>query len=125
MRRHLETGISLLLALAVVGVGCGICLLGTLAVRGDISWTLGGAQYRMWLIREREGVGLALSQTVSYRGHEGTLCQRTSVWFWLWTPRLELQSVDYQECTSLPLQGQTNRDNPPLPRGDAHKGGAP
>lgn len=79
----------------------------------------------MWLIREREGVGLALSQTVSYRGHEGTLCQRTSVWFWLWTPRLELQSVDYQECTSLPLQGQTNRDNPPLPRGDAHKGGAP
>ncbi len=99
MRRRLETAISLLLALAVIGVGCGICLLGTLAARGDLSWTAGGARYRLWLIREREGAGLALSQTAAYRGPEGVACQRTRVWFWLWAPRMGLQEVSYEECS--------------------------
>ncbi len=105
MRRRLETAISLFLALAVVGVGCGTCLLGTLAARGDLSWTMGGAQYRLWLIREREGVGLALSQTTAYRDPEGRLCQRTAVWFWLWAPRMGLQRVNYEEC---PPSGQSH-----------------
>lgn len=99
MRRRLETVISLFLALAVVGVGCGICLLGTLAARGDVSWAVGGVQYRLWLIREREGSGLALSQTMAYRNPEGLFCQRTHVWFWLWVPQMNLQRVDYEECS--------------------------
>ncbi len=101
MRRRLETAISLFLALAVIGVGCGICLLGTLAARGDLSWTIGGAQYRLWLIREREGVGLALSQTTAYQNPESRLCQRTNVWFWLWAPRMSLQQVNDEECPPL------------------------
>ncbi|WP_376788853.1 hypothetical protein [Thermoflexus sp.] len=103
MRHRLETAISLFLALTVAGVGCGICGLGTLAIRGDLSWSIGGAQYRLWLIREREGSGLALSQTTAYRNPEGRLCQRTDVWFWLWAPRLSLQPVTYEEC---PPSGQ-------------------
>lgn len=99
IRRRLETAISFFLALAVVGVGCGICLLGTLTARGDLSWTIGGAQYRLWLIREREGAGLALSHTTTYSNPEGLPCQRTAVWFWLWVPRMSLQQVDYEECT--------------------------
>lgn len=111
MRRRFETAISLFLALAVVGVGCGICMLGTLAIRGDLSWTLRGAQYRLWLIREREGAGLALSQTTAYWNPEGRLCQRTDVWFWLWAPRMSLQPVTYEEC---PPSGQRQDPQPSL-----------
>jgi len=98
MRQRMETAFSVLLALAVAGAGCGICMIGTLAARGDLRWQLGSDRYRMWLIREREGAGLALSRTVPFRNLEGTLCQRTYVWFWLWVPRIELQQVDHEEC---------------------------
>lgn len=115
MRRRLETALSLFLALTVVGVGCGICLLGTLAARGDLSWTIGGARYRMWLIREPEGAGLALSQTVAYRSPEGAVCQRTRVWFWLWAPRMELQPVDYQECSPSQIRDPQSPRSLPSP----------
>jgi len=111
MRRRLETALSLLLAGMVIGVGCGICLLGTLAARGDLSWTMGSARYRLWLIREREGAGLGLSQTTPERSPEGLVCQRTRVWFWLWAPRMGLQSVHYEEC---PPSGR--RDDPASPQ---------
>ena len=98
MRQRIETALSVLLALAVAGVGCGICLIGTLAARGDLRWQLGSDRYRMWLVREREGTGLALSRTAPFRNPQGAMCQRTHVWFWLWAPRVELQQVDYEEC---------------------------
>lgn len=123
MRRRLETAISLLLAATVIGVGCGICLLGTLAARGDLSWALGGAQYRLWLIREREGAGLALSQTVVDRNPQGALCARTRVWFWLWTPRMSWQQVHYEECPPSSQGGhspsaRSQAPGSPLARGE-------
>lgn len=98
--RRLETALSVFLALAVVLTGCGICLIGTLAARGDLSWSVGGTSFRLWLIREQEGAGLALSETVPFQSPEGLRCQRTRVWFWLWFPRWSLQHIHYEDCPS-------------------------
>jgi hypothetical protein len=97
---------AILLAALVVCSGCVMLTAFALTARGEIDVSLLGSDWRVWQLQERGRSGIGLSQTHSFVSAVGQACRYTRAWLVSWQPKLEIESLAYEDCGASGKSGQ-------------------